>query len=162
VGKRSRNLFHCLEVAPLMRAPHLDHDRRARPGDAPGLAKRRNQIVREEERVEAGDEVEAVVGPRELLHLTDAQVRLGQTLAGERDQRLGCVDAVRFGTALGNQTQEGSGAATDVEHAPAQLEPRAFECCLVRRALHVLAERPVRGTRTPNRSPARRAACAGG
>src|SRR5581483_4972206 len=36
--ERPRDLLHRLEVATLVRAPHLDHDRRPWFGDAPGLA----------------------------------------------------------------------------------------------------------------------------
>jgi hypothetical protein len=57
-----------------VRAPDLHDDLRPRPRDAAGFAQRRDHAVREEERVEASDEVEAVVVPRQVLHLADAQV----------------------------------------------------------------------------------------
>ena len=105
------------------------------------------------------DEVEAVVVPRELLHLAHAQIGLRQAPSGEADQRLGRVDAARLGAAVSDQAQERAGAAADVEHAPARLEPGALESRFVGRQLHVLAERPVGRARAPQRSPAGRAAC---
>jgi hypothetical protein len=50
----------------------LDDDGRAGLGDPRGLAQSRDYVVGEEERVEAGDEVEGVVGIGEGLHVADA------------------------------------------------------------------------------------------
>ena len=92
-----RDLLHRFEVAALVRAPDLDHDRRARLGDAAGLAQRGDHVVGEEERVEAGDEVERVVAPRAASSISPTRRSAsGSALAGERDQRLGGVDAVRL------------------------------------------------------------------
>ena len=92
--ERPHDRLHRLEVVALVRSPDLDHHRRARLGDTAGLAQRGDHVVGEEERVEAGDEVEAVVLVRERLHVAHAQVRIRQpALRASGDQRLGGVDA---------------------------------------------------------------------
>ena len=86
--ERASDLFHRLEVVALVRPPHLDHDRRAGFRDPARLAQRRDEIVGEEERVEAGDQIEHVIVVRQRLHLSDLELGGGQPQASELDQRL--------------------------------------------------------------------------
>jgi hypothetical protein len=155
-------LLHRFEVATLVRAPDLDRYRRAGFGDAACFAQGGDHVVGEEEGVEAGDEVERVVLPGQILHLADAKIRVRQSDLCEGDERVGGVDAVRFAAALDDEAQERPDAATDVEHAPPGLEAGPLECCLVGGELTVFAERPIVGTGAPERSPPARAAGRGG
>ena len=65
-----------------MPAPHLDHDGRSRLGDTAGFADGGYDVVGEEERVEAGDEIEAVVVIRQRLHVAHLQISVGKPLVG--------------------------------------------------------------------------------
>jgi len=76
--ERARDLFHRLEVISLVRSPHLDDDARAGLGDPAGLAQRRDDVVGEEERVEAGDQVEGVIVVGKCLHVADPQIGVRQ------------------------------------------------------------------------------------
>jgi hypothetical protein len=106
-----------------VRAQDLDHDRRTRLRDPARLAQGPDHVVREEEAVEAGDEIERVVVPRQVLHLADTQVGWWEARARKADQRVGRVDPVRLAAAVRDQLQEGVGAAADVEDTPASLKP---------------------------------------
>jgi DNA-binding PadR family transcriptional regulator len=134
-------VLHRFEVAALVRAPDLDHDRCARLGDAACFAQGGDHVVGEEEGVEARDEVERLGLPGEIFHLADAEIRVGQPPTGELDQRVRGVDAVRFTASLGNQTWEGAGAAADVEHAPARLEPRSLQRWTRERTVYTLTDK---------------------
>jgi hypothetical protein len=74
--------------------------------DASGFAQGGDHVAGEEERVEAGDEVEGVVVVRKRLHLSDAEIRTRQPLARELDERLGGVDPMWFAAALGDDAEE--------------------------------------------------------
>ena len=87
---------------------------------APGLATGRprpaqRRCRREEERVEAGDQVEGVVVVGQGLHVADAQVGAGDALAREFDQGFGRIEPERSRAAVGNQAQECAHATADVE-----------------------------------------------
>lgn len=60
---------------------------------------------------------------------------------------------MRLGAALGDELQERTGPAPDVEDARAGLEAGSFECGRVGRQLPVLAQRPVGRARSPERPP---------
>ena len=89
---------------------------------APGLATRPasrsavDHVVGEEERAEAGDGVERVVGVGQALEVAEREVGVGHALAGDREQRLGGVDAGDDGAVVGGGAQEGAAAAAGVEH----------------------------------------------
>jgi hypothetical protein len=137
-----------------VRAPDVDQDRRAGLGDPARLAQGGDDVVGEEERREAGDEVERVVGIRQRLHVAVTQISIGQSRPCDDEQRLRRIDPVRAPTALCDEAQERPDATSDIEHAPARFEPDASERVLVVRDLLVLAQRPVRGPRAPQRAPA--------
>ncbi len=98
--------LHRLQVAALRRSKDLDHDRCARLGHPPGFAQRRDHVGGEEERVEAGDEVEDVVAIGEELHVAHAQVGRGHPGAGDLDQCLGRVEAEDTRASIGRRAQE--------------------------------------------------------
>jgi hypothetical protein len=156
------DLLHRFEVAVLVQAPYLDHHGRAGLSDPLRLAQCSHHVVREEERVEAGDEVEGVVRPRQVLHFADAQVGVREAVAGERDERIGGVEPVGNGAALGDKPEESADPAADIENVRAGVEADSLECSLVRWQLPVLAFRPVSRSGSPKRTPARRAALLGG
>jgi hypothetical protein len=79
-------MLHRGEIAPLRPAPHLNRDLPTRLRDTYGLAERLHHVRGEEERVEAEDGVELVVGVGERLHLADADVGLRDPLAGDRHE----------------------------------------------------------------------------
>src|SRR5262249_52052733 len=112
--------------------------------------------------VEAGDEVEAVIAPWQPLHFTDAEIRVWKALAGEGDQRLGCIEPVRPAATFHDEAQERADAAADVEDPPFRFEPGSLERPLVRRELSILAQRPVGRTRSPEWAPPGRAPGYGG
>ena len=64
-----------------METPHLDHDGAPGARDSPRLAKRRDHVVGEEERVEPRDGVEGVVLVRQELEVADAEVGLRHAIA---------------------------------------------------------------------------------
>jgi hypothetical protein len=121
-----------------MRAPHLDDNRRPRLGDPACLAQRSHHVVREEERVEASDEVEAVVVVWQILHLADTQIDARQARAGEFDQPFGSVEPECARTTLGNLAQKGANAAADVEDRIAWPELDTLERGFICRRLLVL------------------------
>jgi hypothetical protein len=61
-----------------VRSPHLDDDGRAGLRDPAGFAQRCDDVVGEEERVEAGYQVEGVIVVGERLHVTDPQIGVRQ------------------------------------------------------------------------------------
>jgi hypothetical protein len=143
---------------PLGRTPDLDHDRRARLRDASRLAQRRDQVGGEEERVEAGDQVERVVLVGERLHLAHPQVSLGHAFPGDLDQRVGGVEPERLGPAVGDEAQEHPRAAADVENPLPARDPHAPDRLLVGGDLELLVRGPVPRPGAPKRPPLRRAA----
>jgi hypothetical protein len=145
-----------------VRAPDLDDDRGPRLGDTAGLAKRGYDVVGEEERVEAGDEVERVVLVGQRLHLADPEIGVREALASDVEQRVGGVQAERARVAVRDEAQERPDAAADVEHQLRRLEPDTPQRLRVGRHLLVLAQRPVRGACAPQRPPAFGAARDGG
>jgi hypothetical protein len=137
-----------------VRAPDLDDDGGARLGDPARLAHGGDDVVGEEESVEAGDEVERVVVVGQCLHLADPQVGVREAPASDLDQRLGGIDAERARAAGCDQAKERTDAAADVEHELSRLERDPRERLLVRGHLLVLAQRPVGRACAPERSPA--------
>ena len=135
-GRRWRvaacDLLHRFEVVAVRRSPYLDDDRCTRLCDPSGLAQRSDEVGGEEEGVEPGDEVEAVVVVGKPLHLADAQVGLGDALACDFQERLGGVQSERQRAALGHQAQEDARAAADIEDALPRSHPDAADRLLVR------------------------------
>jgi hypothetical protein len=108
---------------------------------APGFATRpASHRAATEERVEARNEVERVVVVRERLHLANAEVGLGKTLARELDQRLRGVDPVRQATAVCDKSRESMatlrGDIEDLRHRLDDAERTANE--LPHRAKYLL------------------------
>jgi hypothetical protein len=145
--------LHRLQVAPLVPSPHLDHDRRAGPCDAPGLAERGDHVHREEERVEAGDHVEEVVLVRQRLEVADPQLGLGHVRTGQLEQRLRRVDPVDLSSPLGREPEEHPGAAAHLQHPLTRREPHAANRLLVGGHLLLLGRSPVRGPGSPEPAP---------
>ena len=106
-----------------MRPPDLDDDAGTRLGDTAGLAKRGDDVVGEEERVEAGDEVERVVVVGQRLHFADPQIGIREAPTSDLEQRLGGIQTERVRAAGCDQAQERPDAAADVEHQLRRLEP---------------------------------------
>ena len=161
-AEASEHGLHQPEVEALGPAPDLDHDRRAGLGDAAGLAQRLDHVVGEEERAEAGDGVEAVVGVGEVLEVAEREVGVGHALAGDREQRLGGVDAGDDGAVVGGGAQEGAAAAAGVEHGLAGAEAGALDGELVRRPHLRLGLAPVAGAQAPRVAVVLRAGGSGG
>ena len=77
------------------------------------------------------DEIERVVGERQLLAVGFAQVRfeplLREVLSGERDRRRREIDAGDERAALREAHEIGAGAAADFEHALAAIAVEVHE-----------------------------------
>ena len=150
-------VLHQAELEAVGAAPHLDHDRRARLGDAAGLAQRRDHVVGEEERVEAADGVERVVDVGEVHQVALAEVGLGDALARDLEQRRRGVEAADLRALVGGGAEEGAAAAADVEHDVAAGDAGAADRRLVGRQLLRLDGAPVAGARAPRGTAALRA-----
>ena len=137
-----------------MGAPDLDHHRGSRLRDPAGLAERRHHVRGEEERVEAGHEIEAIVALWKALHLADPEIGVGQATVRDGDQRLGRIEAGRLASAIRDELEKGADPAADVEDALTALEPDPVQRRLVRGSLLVFADRPVSG-RAPQSGPQR-------
>jgi hypothetical protein len=146
-----------VQLERLRAAPHLDDDRRAGRGDAAGLAERRDHVVGEEERVEAADGVEAVVGVGELLQVALGEIGLGHALAGDGEELLRGVEPARSRAVVGGDAQEGAAAAADVEHGVARADLGTADRRPIGGGLLGLHLAPVLGAHAPGPAVAVRA-----
>ena len=114
---------HGEQLAVLHPAPVADGDRAARPRDPSGLGESVDEVSGELERVDRGDDVEAIVLPRQLLHRADAQIGVRQPPPGDGDHALGGVDPGHLRPARRRQRAQLAAAAADVEHPQARPDP---------------------------------------
>jgi hypothetical protein len=98
-------------------------------------------------------EVERVVLVRERLHVAHSQVGIQKPLAGTREELRGGVESEWLRSAFGDKAEEGADAAADVEHVLRGPDTDTAQRLLVGGDLLILAERPIRGSGTPQRSP---------
>jgi hypothetical protein len=103
-------------------APGGHRDERAVAGDATRLGQGRAAVAGELHPVEGGDDVEHVVGPRQILDRFDPEIRVRDAAAGGGDHRLGVVDPGHGGAAVRSEGQELPAAAPQIEHRRAGRE----------------------------------------
>jgi hypothetical protein len=93
--------------------------------DAVRLAQRLDEVLGVEEGVEAGDQVEGVVGPRATA---EAEVALGRVPARDRDERQGDVDPRPSRAAIGGQADEAAASSSGVTAAASPSRRKIQRC----------------------------------
>jgi hypothetical protein len=83
------------------------------------------------EGVEASHNVDGVVRPGQVLHLTSAELALWRALTRDRERRLGCVQAGDVRAALGRELRRQPRPAAHVEQLRPRLNARGIENSLV-------------------------------
>jgi hypothetical protein len=107
----------------LGRSPRCDHDRRVGRGDTRCLGKGTCRGRGELEGVEADHDVERAMVERQLLHLTDDQLRCGQALPGDLDEPGRDVQPRNRRAPLLGKLEKQAGPASDVKQPRARSEP---------------------------------------
>ena len=151
-SERPHRIEEPLQVVVLARPPHAHGDQPARARNPPCLTEAREPLGRELERVEAGDDIERVVVPRQVLDRPDAQVGVRQPGPGALDHALGGVDAAHRRAAPGRERAQLAGPAAHVEEPGLRTDRGLLDDQLTRR---IGEARPVLVPELGGRAPCR-------